>query len=253
MIQTIELLRSMKLNGFIAGIKEQQDSALYRDLSFEERIAHLVDKEYLLRRNRKIQRNISSARFRQNASIEELDFNTRRGLSKSTIAAFDKEQWLNAGNNLIITGPTGVGKTFLACALGNSVCRKGYNVKYEKSSALLSALHTAQLEGSLYKVIKQLTKVKLLILDEWLRDRLNPTHARVMLDIIDERYNRASTVFVSQFPTDKWHQLIDDPTIADAILDRILHNSNKLTLSGETMRKIMHNNTEQIESISDHS
>ena len=206
MNQTIELLRSMNLKGFLAAIEEQQQSSLYRDLSFEERIAHLVDKEYVMRHNRKIQRYLSEAKLKQRASIEEIDFNTTRGLPKSVVAELDKTQWIISGNNLIITGPTGVGKTFLSCAIGNSACRKGFSVKYEKTSALLSAFHTAQLDGSAMKTNKSLAKVKVLVLDEWLRDRFNAAQARIMLDIIDDRYQRASTIFVSQLPTDKWHQ-----------------------------------------------
>ena len=220
-------------------IDEQRCSSLYNDLSFDERIGHLVNKEYSMRHNKKINRFISSAKLKLSASIEDIDFSTKRSFTKATILEYSQNKWLENRQNLIITGPTGVGKTFIACALGNAICRNGISVKYERTSNLMSDLMSARLDGSYAKLHKAILKSRLLILDEWLRDRLNPIQAREFLDIIDDRYRISSTIFVSQIPVDKWHSCIEDPTIADAILDRVVHNSTRLDLKGDSMRKIL--------------
>ncbi len=239
MNNTMELLREMKLNGFLRGIEEQRTSTLYSDLSFDERIAHLVDKEYNLRCNKKIQRNLQRAKLKHNASVEDLDFQTKRGLKKVQIAELSQCHWVKSGTNLLVVGPTGVGKTFVACALANSACRRGYSARYEKTANVILSLAQSRADGSYSKQQRALSSVQVLILDEWLRDGLTPLQAREILDMLDDRHQRTATIFVSQLPIDKWHQLIDDPTIADAILDRVVHNAQRVELNGESMRKLL--------------
>lgn len=235
--QTLQQLREMRLTGFVHAFQEQQENTQFQQLSFEERFAFIVDKEYLLRKNRTLARNIKQAKLKQPASIEDIDFELPRGLKRAQLLELSHCNWIAQHLNLAITGRTGVGKSFLACALADKACRLGYHALYTKTAALLSEILLARADGSYAKLAAKLQKIHLLILDEWLRDPLSPEHAREILDLLDDRYNCASTLFASQLPRDNWHEQILDPTIADAILDRIIHNSLELRLKGESVRK----------------
>jgi len=235
--QTMDKLRQMRLPGFIAGLEEQAQSSSYSQLSFEERFSFLIEKEFLLRQNNRLKSRLRAAKLKQSASVEDIDYSNKRNLNKSAIAEFSSCNWLEKKQNLIITGPTGVGKSFVACALGNKACFSGYRVLYVRLSDLLLQIKLAESEGEYVQFINKLLKFQLLIVDEWLRDPLTADTSRKILDLVDDRYQNSSTVFCSQLPVTDWHQCIQDPTIADAVLDRIVHNSHRIGLSGESIRK----------------
>jgi DNA replication protein DnaC len=238
MQQTIEQLKNLKLNGLLEAWSEQQAQPTYQDLAFDERFALLVEREYIRRQNQRLQRRLKQAQLFIGASLADIDFAVPRGLKKTQFLEWAQGQWLTKHLNLIILGSTGVGKTFLACTLADHLCKQGHTVRYLKTAELISQLQLAKADGSFPQFRKQLASFNLVILDEWLRDELNPNQARELLDFLDDRYRRASCLFVSQFPIHDWHPKIQDPTLADAILDRIVHDSLRLPLKGESMRKL---------------
>lgn len=235
--QTMEKLVSMRLSGLVQALKAQLENPAYQDLPFEHRIADLVDTEYLKRQNTKLQKRIREARLKQNAAIEDVDFQAERKLSKTKLLELATCSWVQSKLNLCILGPTGVGKTFIACALGNKACRAQLSTFYIKTPELVTKLLVAKADGSYPKLAAKLAKYNLLIIDEWLRDPLPAQQSRDILDIIDDRFRNNSTIFVAQIPINEWYQHISDPTIADAILDRVVHDSIRLELCGESMRK----------------
>ena len=235
--QTIEKLKDMKLVGFVAGLMEQTQSTTYADLSFEERFSFLVEKEYLRRKNNRIHSAVKAARLKQSAFIEDLDYSSKRNIKKAHVLELSSCEWINQAQNLLITGPTGVGKFYLACALGDRACRLGYKVFYIKLNELIRNILLAHAEGIYPKFVSKMAKIKLLIVDEWLRDALPQNHAREILDLVDDRYQKTATIFCSQLPIKSWHENIKDPTLADAVLDRIVHNSHRIELRGDSMRK----------------
>jgi DNA replication protein DnaC len=230
-------LITFKLRGFLEAYNEQKESSHYRDLSFEERLAMLVDREALKRQNQAFQRRIGAAKLRSFASIEEIDFSAKRNLKKQQVLQLAQPSWIEAKHSLVITGPTGVGKTFIASALGFNACKLGFAVRYLKASDLISELLTARHDGASLSCHRALAKVQLLIIDEWLRESLPQVHANEILDLVDARFRTASTVLVSQLPVPDWHAAITNPTLADAILDRIIHDTERLELNGDSMRK----------------
>lgn len=238
MQQTIEQLKHIKLNGLLEAWSEQQAQPTYQDLASDERFALLVEREYIRRQNQRLQRRLKQAQLFIGASLADIDFAVPRGLKKTQFLEWAQGQWLTKHLNLIILGSTGVGKTFLACTLADHLCKQGHTVRYLKTAELISQLQLAKVDGSFPQFRKQLASFNLVILDEWLRDELNPNQARELLDFLDDRYRRASCLFVSQFPIHDWHPKIQDPTLADAILDRIVHDSLRLPLKGESMRKL---------------
>jgi DNA replication protein DnaC len=235
---TLEQLKDLKLTGLMDAWTEQHGQASYQDLTFDERFALLVEREYLRRQHQRLQRRLKQAQLFSSASIAEVDFAVPRGLKKLQFLEWAQGHWLTQRLNLMILGPTGVGKTFLACTLADHLCKQGHAVRYFKTADLILELKLAKADGSFPKLRKQLTAFPLVVLDEWLRDELTPHDARELLDFLDNRYRIASCLFVSQFPVNEWHQKILDPTLADAILDRIVHDSLRLTLKGESMRKL---------------
>ncbi|MGH2412590.1 MAG: IS21-like element helper ATPase IstB [Microcystaceae cyanobacterium] len=238
MQQTIEHLKDLKLNGLLEAWQEQYAQPTYHDLSFDERFALLVEREYIRRQNQRLRRRLKQAQLFIAASLSDVDFEVPRGLKKAQFLEWAQGQWLAQHLNLIIVLPTGVGKTFLACTLADHLCKQGHSVRYLKTAELISELKFAKADGSFPKFRKQLATFHLVILDEWLRDALSPNDAREILDFLDDRYRRASCLFTTQFSIKDWHQKIQDPTLADAILDRIVHDSLRLTLRGKSMRKL---------------
>ncbi len=204
---------------------------------FDERFGLLLDREWDLRQNRKLHRRMRMARFREKAVIEDLDISAKRGLDRKQVLYLAEGKWINEKLNMVITGPTGAGKTYLACALGNAACRNGYSVRYFQLSRLLEKLKLARADGSYPKFLDQIAKYKLLILDDWLRNHLTETQTNDILEIIEDRYNHSSTMVVTQIPVTEWHEQFANPTLADAIMDRIVHNAYRLELKGESMRK----------------
>lgn len=238
MQQTLEQLKDMKLNGLIEAWQEQQAQPTYHDLSFNERLALLVEREYLRRQQQRLARRLKQAKLFVGAAIADVDFDVPRGLKKAQFLEWAQGQWLADHLNLVLLGPTGTGKTFLSCVLADHLCKQGHTVRYLKTADLVLELKLAKADGSFPRLRKRLAGFELIILDEWLRDPLPKADAREILDFLDDRYRRRSCLFATQFPVNQWHQQIQEPTLADAILDRIVHDSLRLVLKGESMRKL---------------
>lgn len=236
--QAIEKLTELRLGGFICALKEQLESNKYQDLSFEERFSLLVESEYVRRQDMRLQRRLSDAKLKQSAIVENIDFVTPRKLNKKLLLEFSGCSWIKNKHNLFITGPTGIGKSFIACALADKACRQGFSAHYLKAADLISMLLIARADGSFPKLAMRLAKFQIIIIDEWLRDPLTQQQSREILDLLDDRFRKASTIFVSQIPVTEWHKNILDPTLADAVLDRIVHDAFRLELAGESMRKL---------------
>jgi len=237
MNHTMDKLRQMRLSGMVEAIREQQENPHYQELSFGERLGHLVEREWLLREERRFARRLREAKLRQRATVEELDFHVSRRLDRAFILDLAGCEWIRRYHNLIITGPTGVGKTYLACALGHRACVMGYRVRYHRVGRLLSELALGRGDGSYLEAMKALAKVQLLILDDWGLRPLTREEALDLLEVIEDRHQRGSTLIISQVPVEAWHKLIGDGTIADAILDRLVHNGYRVEMEGESMRK----------------
>jgi len=234
----VDKLSSLKLSGMLEGLREQMESSQYRGLSFEERFGLLLDREWSLRQQRKQKRRIRMARFREVAVFEDLDLSLKRGLDRGQVLHLTQEEWIREKLNAIISGPTGAGKTYLACALGNSACRNGFSVRYYQTSRLLGKLNMSKADGSYPKLLETLAKTQLLILDDWLRHPLAEIQSQDLLEIVDDRYKRSSTILVTQIPVADWHERFAAPTLSDAIMDRVVHNAYRLELKGDSMRKV---------------
>lgn len=234
---TVEKLITMKLHGMAEAVQEQMKSRMYKDLSFEERLGMLVDREMDSRQNRKLRMLLTKARFRyQGASVEDINFTAKRGITKDVILSLSLNGWIKDKRNMIITGSTGVGKTYIACALGNSACRAGISTYYVRLPRLFQELKISKADGSYGKLLQKLSRVDLLIVDDWGLSPLTDMERRDFLEIMEDRYNVRSTIISSQIPVEKWHDLIGEPTIADAICDRLVHNAHKIKLTGKSMR-----------------
>ncbi len=234
----LDKLSKLHLSGFRAALEEQLHNPQYTDLSFEERLGLLVDIETTRRANNSLRRRIQAARFPIVATIEDLDLSANRGLKRGQVLQLAQSEWVSHHLNLLILGATGVGKTYLACALGRAACQAQYKVRYERTSRLLQALELAHADGSYAQLLQSLARIQLLIFDDWLRDPLSRSQARDLLEILDDRYGRSATMVVTQVPAAEWHSRIPDPTISDAVLDRLIHNAYRLELEGESMRKV---------------
>lgn len=235
---TVEKLVLMKLHGMVEGIREQMNSPEYRDLGFDERFSLLVDKERLFRENRQLKILASKAHFRHpSACFETIDFRARRGITKDGLLRLCQNGWIKNHHNLIIIGPTGVGKTYLACALGNSAIRQGISTFYVRMPRLAQELKIARADGSYVKLLQRLQRMRLLIIDDWGLNTFTDEERRDFLEIVEDRHQVRSTIIASQLPIDMWHEVIGDATLADAICDRVVHNAHKIILTGESMRK----------------
>jgi DNA replication protein DnaC len=236
--QTLEKLYHMKLNGMADAFKEHLENHNMNELAFEERFALLVDRQWTWKENRRMKRLLSHAKLKINGCIEDIDYKTPRGLDKSLILHLSNCEWIKNAHNLIITGPTGVGKTYLACAMGNRACRMGYTAFYIRIPKLFQDLAIARGDGSYLKIMKKFTKAKLLIIDDLGLAPMSAPERRDLLEVIEDRHGLTSTIVAAQVPIDLWHENIRDPTIADAIMDRLIHNAYKIKLKGESMRKL---------------
>lgn len=237
--QTIEKLQQLGLGTMAAALQEQLSQPAIAKLSFEERLGFLVDREWDARENRRLALRLKNARLKQaGACVEDVDFSVSRGLDKSVWLSLAACHWIAAHQHVIISGPTGAGKTFLACALGNKACRLGYSVLYTRMSRLLDAIAGARADGSYASLTRRLAKTRLLIVDDWGLAPLDADQARELLDVLEDRNGSGSTLIVTQIPIREWHGRIADPTVADAILDRLVHGSHRIELRGESMRKI---------------
>ncbi len=236
--QTIEKLYHMKLNGMAEAFKEQLLQPDLAELSFEERFTLLVDRQWTWKEDRRMRRLLSQAKLKINACIEDIDFRAPRGLQKSVILQLASCDWIKNAHNVIITGPTGVGKTYLACALANRACRMGFSTFYIRIPKLFQDLAMAKADGSYSKIMKKLAKSKVLILDDLGLAPMTAQERRDLLEVVEDRHGLASTIVSAQLPIKHWHENIRDPTIADAVLDRLVHNAYKIILKGESMRKL---------------
>jgi DNA replication protein DnaC len=234
---TLEKRQALKLTGMLSALKEQMHLPDIGDLSCEERLGLLVDREMTDRDDRRLKTRLRQAKFRLSAALEDIDYRPPRGLDKSLMLSLASCQWVKDRRNMLITGPTGIGKTWLACALGQKACRQGYAVLYLRLPRLLQELPIAKGDGRYAKLMASLAKTDLIILDDWALATLNDENRRDLLELLEDRHGRRATLVTSQLPVDHWHQALGDPTLADAILDRLVHNAYKITLTGDSMRK----------------
>src|SRR6202795_4617826 len=234
---TYDRLIALGLVGMAKAFEEPRQQAAVASLMFEERIGLLVDRETVERDSRRLVTLLKFANLRQTATIEDLNTKAARGLDKALFAKLATGDWIARQQDLLITGKTGTGKSWLACALGHKACRDDRSVLYHRVPRLLDALALARGDGRYARLLKSLARVDLLILDDWGLVPVTLDQARDLLEIIDDRHGRGSTIVTTQLPIEHWHEMIPNPTIADAILDRLVHNAHRLTLKGESMRK----------------
>lgn len=243
--QTLSKMNILKLHGMAEAFTEQNQNIIYSELAFNERLALLIDREITVRDNRRLASLLRGARLRYStACSEEIDFRTPRGLVKEVIVSLMQNSWIKEKQNVIITGPTGGGKTFIACALANNACRGGYSAYYIRLPRLLQEMHIARGDGSYGKQLSKLARYSLLVIDDWGLAKLGDKERRDLLEVLEDRHGISSTIISSQIPMDRWHDTIGDPTIADAVLDRLVHNAHMITMSikAESMRKLMSKN-----------
>ena len=234
---TLDKLLALKLTGMAKALNEQMDLPESQALSFEERLGLLVDREMTVRSDRRLTTRLRQAKLRLSASLEDLDSRHPRGLDKALMLRLASCQWGHERHHVLITGPTGIGKTWLACALGHQACREGDTVLSLRLPRLLQELPIAKGDGRSPKLMASLAKTALLILDDWGLATLSDENRRDVLELLEDRHGRGATIVTSQFPVEHWHEALGDPTLADAILDRLLHNAYKIALRGESMRK----------------
>lgn len=234
---TIEKLNSMKLTAMARAFADQMQCPDMAQLCFEERFGLIVDYQMTDQENRRMQNRLKNAKLRLSASIEDLDFRQGRGVDRSQVMALAGNQWVKSHHNILVTGPTGAGKSYLACALAQKACRDGHSVLYQRVPKLLQEIAVSRLDGRYNKLIAPINKCEVLILDDLLISPVSRDEQRELLEIVEERYDRKATVITSQLPVKAWHDAMQDPTLADAILDRLVHNAYKLELKGESMRR----------------
>jgi DNA replication protein DnaC len=236
--QTVEKLRNLKLPAMAAAWEEQQKNPEHGRLSFDERLGLLVDAECRARENARLSRNLRDAKLRiSSACVEGIDYPLQRELEKSLIRQLATCRWIEEHQNVVITGAAGTGKTYIACALAQQACKKGYRTLYRRASRIFEEIALAHADGSYSSLLVRFAKTDLLILDDWGLASPTDTERRELLEIIEDRYDHKATIITSQLPTAKWHDTLGDPTIADAICDRILHNAHRIVLKGPSRRK----------------
>lgn len=237
--QTLDKLDVLGLFGMALGLREQLESSQYSSLSFDERLGLLVDREVEVRDSRRLALRLKAAKLRQEATVEDIDFRTPRGLDRSVIMSLAQAGWVSAKHNLLITGPTGAGKSFMATALAHAAIRRGHTALYIRTPRLLADLAISRGDGRYVRRLAQLARLSLLVIDDFLLTAPNIVEAKDLLEVIDDRSQLRSTLVVSQLPVENWHPALTagDPTLADAILDRLIHNAHRLALKGNSMRR----------------
>jgi DNA replication protein DnaC len=234
---TLERLTSMRLHGMAAFLRDWLAKAQRPDVSPLDLVGMMADAEWLYRENRALKARLTRAKLKQDACMEDIDYGHARGLAKALVQELATCQWVAAHQNVIITGKTGLGKSYLACALGNKACRDGYSVVYRRTSRLFDEIAQARAEGSYTLLVRRLAKANVLILDDFGVEPLSARDRKELLEVLEDRYGTSSTIITTQLNTDDWHPVIGDETIADAICDRVVHNAHKIDLDGESIRK----------------
>ena len=238
--ETFNKIQHMRMPGFGRALQEQLDAQdQYDALSFEERLGLLVDREWTDRENRRLTRRLQQAKLRELASIEDLDYRHPRGLNRKLMQRLATCQWIDKSQNVIVVGPTGIGKTFILCALAHKACRQGHTALYRRVPRLLQELTTARADGTLPRVLARIARTHVLVLDDWGMAKLSDQERRDLLEVVEDRTGCRSTMVASQLPVSEWHEVIGEPTVADAILDRLVHSAHRITLKGGSMRKKM--------------
>ena len=243
--QTVETLRRMRLIGMAEAFLAQGQDPGCRELSFEERFGLLVDQESTYREDRRLKRLLRGAHLKTQACVEDIDYSHSRGLDRAAMASLSSCQWVRDHRNVLVTGPTGVGKTFICCALGNLACRNGFSSRYYRMPRLFMDLGIARGDGSYPSFMRKLARNDVLILDDWGLGPFTAVESRELLEVLEDRSQTRSTVVASQVPVEKWYELMPDSTVADAVMDRLVHNAYKIALRGESMRKIANTGVEK--------
>lgn len=235
---TIEKLQAMKLYGMADAFREQIDTAGSSQLSFEERFGLLIDRQWTWKEGRALTRRLQLAKFKERGVVEDIDYQHPRGLDRKLMRTLATSEWVRVHHNILFTGPTGIGKTWLACALGHKACRDGFFASHKRIEELFRELAVARADGSLGQFLAKLARIDVLVLDDFAMAPLKEQERRDFLEICDDRYQRRSTILTSQVPVNHWHEQIGDPTIADSIMDRLVHNAYRIELDGESIRKV---------------
>jgi DNA replication protein DnaC len=234
---TLEKLQTMKLHGMADAFRAQLETTDTSLLSFEERFAMLVDQQWLWKENRALARRLRVAKLKERGVIEDIDYQHPRGLDRKLIRTLASSEWVRQYQNLLLIGPTGIGKTWLGCALAQKACRDGFTILHKRSSELFRDLAVAHVDGSFGRQLTRLSRIDILVLDDFAMAPLKDSERRDFLELCDDRYQRRSMILTSQLPLAHWHEQIGDPTLADSILDRLVHNAYRIELNGESMRK----------------
>ena len=238
MQQTVQRLKALKLDGMALALEQQSGQPQALSLGFEERLGLWVDREWTHRDSRRIERLLKQAKLKNaQACTEDIDYRAGRGLDKRLMLSLASCDWIRQGQNVILTGATGCGKTWLACALGQQACRLGFSVRYWRASRLYEELKIAHGDGSFSRALAQLAKTDLLLLDDWGLAPMPQSERNDLLEVLDDRVNSRATINTSQLPLETWYEYLNDPTLADAILDRVVHRAHKITLKGDSLRK----------------
>jgi DNA replication protein DnaC len=233
-----EKLLAMRLHGMVEALKAQEQDSAARELSFLERLGLLVDQQWSWRENQALARRLKGAKLRTNACVEDIDYRAARGLEKNVVRSLTKESpWVRNHENVFVLGPTGVGKSFIACALAQKACRDGHSAYYTRAAALFRDLAMARADGSFRNLLARLSRIDVLVVDDWAMAPLSEPERRDFWEIREDRYQVRSLILTSQLPVPRWHEQIGDPTVADGILDRIVHNAHRIELRGDSMRK----------------
>ena len=236
--QTIEKLHALRLQGMAEAFRAQPQQAGITELSFEERFALWVDQQWNWRQNRALARRLANAKLRPRACVEDIDFRQPRGLDRTLLRSLTQDSaWVRQQQNVFLIGPTGIGKSFLACALAEKACRDGFTALYTRAPQLFRDLALARADGSLRGLLTRLARIDVLLVDDWAMAPLTDAERRDFLEICENRYQLRSTILTSQLPVAQWHEQIGDPTLADSILDRLVHNAHRLEMQGESLRK----------------
>ena len=243
--QTVEKLQTMKLYGMAEAFHSQLETTDAGQLSFEERFALLVDQQWLWKENRALARRLRFAHLKERGVIEDIDYQHPRGLDRKLMRTLANSEWVRQHQNVLLFGPTGIGKSWLGCALAQKACRDGFSVLHRRTSELFRELAVAHADGTIGRLLLRLSRVDVLLLDDFAMAPLKDTERRDFLEICDDRYQRRSLILTSQMPLAHWHEQIGDPTVADSILDRLVHNAHRIELRGDSMRKKKHKPVEE--------